>query len=121
MSDSTTTVAELRELLARFVADREWERFHDPKNLAIAISVEAAELMEHVQWVRSDQLATLLEDADKKAEIRDELADVACYVLAMANVLNLDLADAVRAKMTKNAAKYPADQYRGWYEKPRDR
>ncbi len=121
MSDSSTTVAELRALLARFVADREWERFHDPKNLAIAISVEAAELMEHFQWVRSNQLAAVLENADKKAEIRDELADVACYVLAMANVLNFDLSDAIHAKMQKNAAKYPADEYRGWYEKPRDR
>jgi NTP pyrophosphatase (non-canonical NTP hydrolase) len=120
VSDDQTTVAQLRELLRVFVAEREWHRFHDPKNLAMSIAIEAGELMEHFQWVRSEALDDALRDPRRQAEIREELADVLAYVLALSNALDLDLADALRDKMRKNAAKYPAAEYRGWYEKPRD-
>ncbi len=118
-SDQSTTVGELRSLVERFVAERQWSVFHDPKNLSMSIAIEAAELMEHFQWVRSEDLAALINDAKLKSEIRDELADVLCYCLALSNVLGLELSDAVRDKMIKNAAKYPAEQYRGVYSKPR--
>ncbi len=119
MSDHDTHVSALRDLVAQFVAEREWSQFHDPKNLSMSIAIEAAELMEHFQWVRSDRLQDALADPSAREEIRDELADVACYLLALTNALDMDLSDAVRQKMEKNAAKYPAREFRGRYEKPR--
>ncbi len=120
MSDQTTTVAELRQWIADFVAEREWEVYHDPKNLSMSIAIEAAELMEHFQWLRSEELAGLARDEKLRAEITDELADVLAFSIAMANVLGIDLSAALRQKIVKNAAKYPADQFRGRYHKPRE-
>ncbi len=121
MDDASTTVAQLRELLRRFVAEREWQVYHDPKNLSMSIAIEAAELMEHFQWLRSDELDALRANAAAMAEIREELADVTAYVLALTNVLGLDLASAVEDKMRKNAEKYPAEEFRGKYYKPEER
>ncbi len=118
MSDETMTIAQLRRMLADFVAEREWEKYHDPKNLSMAIAIETAELMEHFQWVRNEELPELLRDEGRRAEIADEVADIACFLLALANALDLDLSDAVRDKMKRNAAKYPADVFRGRYYKP---
>lgn len=118
LADSHTTVAALRDLVARFVAERDWQRFHDPKNLSMAIAIEAAELMEHFQWARSEELAAVLEDERTLVEIRDEIADIACFVLALSNALQLDLSAAVEQKVHKNAAKYPVESFRGVYFKP---
>jgi NTP pyrophosphatase (non-canonical NTP hydrolase) len=118
MSDASTTVAELRELVAGFVAERAWGGYHDPKNLSMSIAIEAAELMEHFQWLRTDELGGVAGNAGRKAEIADELADVTCYVLSLANALGIDLSAAVQAKVRKNAAKYPAEQFRGRYVRP---
>ncbi len=115
MSDSQTTVAELRELIERFVDARDWAQFHSPKNLSMSLAIEAAELMEHFQWISMDQSREVSDQPDKLAEVADELADVLCYTLAMANQLGLDVSTAVRNKMHKNEKKYPADQYRGRY------
>ena len=113
MNDNDTTIGELRERVAGFISERDWEQFHDPKNLAMSIAIEAAELMEHFQWERSAQLPTLLEDPGKRQEIEEELADVACYCLSLANNLEIDLAGAIEKKILKNAKKYPAGKYRG--------
>jgi dCTP diphosphatase len=118
MADDTTTVGELRRLLAGFVSEREWEKYHDPKNLSMAIAIETAELMEHFQWVRNEELPDLLADGKRRAEIAEEVADITCFVLALSNALELDLSSAVRRKLTKNAAKYPAETFRGRYFKP---
>lgn len=118
MSDSSTTLAELRAAMQAFVAEREWEPYHDAKNLAGSVMIEAAELLEHFQWVRSEELEALLTEPGRRQEITDELADVMCYLLALANVLEIDISDAVRGKLIKNAKKYPADQFRGQYYKP---
>lgn len=118
MLDENTTVSALREVVAEFVCEREWECYHDPKNLSMAIAIEAGELMEHFQWVRNDELEALMTAERSRAEIADEVADVTCYVLALANVLKLDLSSAVRNKMKKNALKYPSDEFRGRYFKP---
>lgn len=115
MPDSTTTVAELRELMAAFVAERDWRQFHTPKNLAMSLAIEAAEFMEHFQWLTPEQSRALADQPDRRAAAGEELADVVCYVLALANELGLDLSDAIRDKMVKNAAKYPAEQFRGRY------
>jgi dCTP diphosphatase len=119
-SDRVTTLGELRRLMAEFVAERDWQPFHDPKNLAMSIAIEAAELMEHFQWVSSAALADRLAEPGRREAIADEVADVLCFVLSLANALDLDLAAAVAAKMRKNAAKYPAAEFRGRYERPRD-
>jgi NTP pyrophosphatase (non-canonical NTP hydrolase) len=115
MPDTTTTVAVLREAMGCFVAERDWERFHSPKNLSMGAAVEAAELMEHFLWIDNDASREVVRDATKMGEIADEIADVACYLLALSNTLNIDLSEAVLAKLAKNAQKYPAEQYRGRY------
>lgn len=112
-NDTDTTVAELRSLVARFVAERDWEQFHDPKNLAMSIAIEAAELMEHFQWIRSDQLDAVTHDARSMALVREELADILAFAIAFANTLGIDIARAMADKMQKNAEKYPAERFRG--------
>lgn len=120
MNDQTTTVAECRALVREFVDERDWRQFHTPKNLAMALAIEAAELMEHFQWIDGETSRAVADDADKLAAVADELADVMCYAMAMANELDIDVAAAMAAKMAKNRAKYPADEYRGRYG-PEDR
>ncbi len=110
MSDDRTTLAELRADIRRFVDERDWSQFHTPKNLSMSIAIEAAELMEHFQWLDSSGTRP---GGDELARIREELADVMCYALSFANALEIDVAAAVRDKLIKNAAKYPADRYRG--------
>lgn len=118
MPDDTVTIRELRAAVADFVAQRQWQRYHDPKNLSMSIAIESAELMEHFQWLRSDELAAQLAEPGRRDAVRDELADITCYVLALANVLEFDLATAVTDKLRKNAAKYPVEQFRGHYHRP---
>jgi NTP pyrophosphatase (non-canonical NTP hydrolase) len=121
VSDSTTTLAGLRDLVRRFVEEREWRQFHSPKNLSMSLAIEAAELMEHFQWIDSAESRRIGDDSTKLAEVRDEIADCLCYLLALANELNVDLSSAVRDKMVKNAAKYPAGLSRGRYDPPTER
>jgi NTP pyrophosphatase (non-canonical NTP hydrolase) len=115
MSDQSTTVASLRDAMRRFVAERNWEQFHSPKNLSMGAAVEAAELMEHFLWMDNDASRQVAGDPVKMEQIGDELADVACYLLALANTLGIDLSAAVLGKLAKNALKYPAEKYRGKY------
>jgi dCTP diphosphatase len=119
VSDQQTTVSELREAVRQFVEQREWRQFHSPKNLSMSLAIEAAELMEHFQWLSTEASRQLADQPDARREVGEELADVVCYALALANELDLDLSDAVRAKMLKNQAKYPADEFRGRFG-PRD-
>jgi NTP pyrophosphatase (non-canonical NTP hydrolase) len=121
MPDQTTTMAELRAILAEFVAERDWQVYHDAKNLAMSIAIEAAELMEHFQWARNEELPALLNSAERRAAITEELADVTCYVLSLANALDIDLSSAVAAKVARNARKYPVAEFRGRYFKPEER
>jgi NTP pyrophosphatase (non-canonical NTP hydrolase) len=116
-SDANTTVAELRRLVADFVAERDWSQFHSPKNVSMALAIEAAELMEHFQWLTTEASRKLADDPQKLAEVGEELADVVGYSFALANELGLDLSSAIRAKMIKNAQKYPAQEFRGRYRR----
>lgn len=118
-SDSDTTVAELRKLIADFVAERDWSQFHAPKNVSMALAIEAAELMEHFQWMTTEDSRELPNDPQKLAEVGEELADVIGYSFALANELGIDVSSAIRAKMVKNVEKYPAEKYRGRYERPK--
>lgn len=104
LSDRSCTVEELKQVLRDFVSERHWQRFHTAKNLSLSISIEAAELMEHFQWLTEKEVQAAAYD---RSEVTDELADVACYVLAMANTLDIDLTEAIHRKMIKNRHKYP--------------
>lgn len=101
----------LRERLRGFVRERDWEQFHSPKNLAMAMIVEAAELVEHFQWLTEQQSREV--SAEKREQVAQEIADTFIYLLRMADVLGIDLIDAAHAKMDLNARKYPADKVRG--------
>ena len=114
-TDATTTVAELRKIIADFVAERDWSQFHSPKNVSMALAIEAAELMEHFQWLTTEASRQLVDDPEKLAAVGEEIADVVGYSFALANELGIDLSSAIRAKMVKNRQKYPADRFRGRY------
>src|SRR5262245_8225751 len=103
--DQSTSISDLRKLIADFVSARDWNQFHSPKNLSMSLAIEAAELMEHFQWLTIDQSRTITGQPEKRDEVADELADVLCYALALANELAIDVSDAVRRKMTKNEQK----------------
>ena len=113
------TVAQLRAAMAQFVAERDWDKFHSPKNLSMGLSVEAAELMEHFLWIDNAESRTVGQDPVRRQEVADEMADIACYLLALANTLQIDLSDSIANKLVKNARKYPIEQYRGRF-KPED-
>ena len=113
MNDADTTIETLRQAMRVFVAEREWEKYHTPKNLAMSLAIEAAELMEHFQWLDTDESHAVAASPDVKAEVADELADVLCYALSLANVLQIDVSNAVLGKLQKNALKYPAERFRG--------
>ncbi|MBY0522367.1 MAG: nucleotide pyrophosphohydrolase [Gemmataceae bacterium] len=113
MPDTTTTLQELKEAVRRFAAEREWEPFHSPKNLSMGMACEAAELMEHFLWIDADASRQVVNDPKKLGEIADEMADVACYLLNLSLTLGVDLSEAIKAKIVKNALKYPAEKYRG--------
>jgi dCTP diphosphatase len=120
MPDSHTTIRELKQLVNDFVDRRDWHQFHSPKNLSMAMAIEAAELMEHFQWLSPERSRAVADEPQRLAVVGEELADVLCYVLAMANELRLDLSTAIHRKMAKNEQKYPAEQYRGRFG-PEDR
>jgi len=111
MSDSQTTLQELKDRMARFVSERDWEQFHTPKNLSMSIAIEAAELMEHFQWMTVEESKNL--DAGALSDIGEELADIVIYSLSLSNYLGLDLSRTVLAKMDKNIRKYPKEKVRG--------
>ena len=115
MNDEQTTVSQLRQIVDQFVAERDWHQFHTPKNLVMSLAVEAAELMEHFQWLTPEQAWQVAEQPEKKAEVGEEISDVFCYLLALANELKLDMSAALEAKMAKNVVKYPARRYRGLF------
>lgn len=105
------TLEPLTQALRRFASERDWDQFHSPKNLAAALTVEAAELLEHFQWLTEEQSRNLA--ADKRAEVRQEMADVLLYLLQIADKLQIDLIAAAHDKLMLNALKYPVAQARG--------
>ncbi len=113
LTDSATSVAELRQRVLAFARERDWEQFHTPKNLSMALAAEAAELMEHFLWVSPEASRAVADDPQKRARVAEELADVVIYALEFANATGLDLAAAIEAKLAANALKYPADKARG--------
>jgi NTP pyrophosphatase (non-canonical NTP hydrolase) len=112
-TDSSTTVAELKTRVLAFVRERDWEQFHSPKNLSMALAAEAGELMEHFLWATPEQSKAIAADPAKRQKIADELADVVVYALEFANATGLDLAASIEAKMVANGEKYPVEKAKG--------
>ena len=111
MTRSPASLDDLRDALRRFAAARDWEQFHTPKNLAMALSVEAAELLEHFQWLTAAQSSRL--DARRTRAVAEEIADVLLYLTRLADVLGIDAVAAARRKMRINARKYPVRRAKG--------
>lgn len=109
--DTQTSLHDLRQVVKQFVEERDWKQFHSPKNLSMALAIEAAELMEHFQWITPEASRNF--DDSAKAAAGEELADVLCYALAIANELNLDISTTLLKKMEKNREKYPVKEFRG--------
>jgi NTP pyrophosphatase (non-canonical NTP hydrolase) len=104
-------LSQLRDALREFAAERDWDKFHSPKNLASALSVEAAELLERFQWLTEDESRSL--PPAELARVRDEMADVLNYLVRLADKLDVNLLDAAREKIKLNAVKYPVEKARG--------
>lgn len=113
--DRDTTLWQLRQEMAYFVAQRDWEQFHDPKNLAMSIAIEAAELMEHFQWLTSQQARDVLNDPEQMGQVADELSDIVSFALSFANRCGIDITQALRKKMDANRRKYPVEKFKGKY------
>ena len=109
---SITTIAEAQSLVQSFVHERDWEVFHRPRSLAIAIAVEAAELLDELKWIADDEIEEPL-PADLANRLRDELADVTILCLAFFNRLEQDAGEAIVQKVADNAEKYPVELFKG--------
>ena len=117
LTDSTTTVAELKSRVLAFARERDWEQFHAPKNLSMALAAEAAELMEHFLWSDPAKSRAIAVEPARRAKIAEELADVVIYALEFANATGLDVASVIEAKMAANAKKYPVEKAKGRSDK----
>jgi len=117
MRDDQATMNALKEKILAFVREREWEQFHNPKNLSMALAAEAAELMEHFLWVGPEESGARAAEPARREEIGEELADIIIYALEFANVTGIDVAAAIEDKMAKNAVKYPVEKSRGRADK----
>ena len=117
-TDALTTVGELRQAVAAFVNARDWQPFHTAKNLSMSIAIEAAELMEHFQWLTPDEVLAALGKPAERAAVAGELADIVIYCLSLSNALGLDISTAVLGKLHTNEDRYPAGEFRGRFRRP---
>lgn len=106
----TTTIAEIQERVRRFLERRGWQAYHSPKNLAMSIAIEAAELMELLQWVPSEDSDAAAAEAQRRQRLREELADVLIYCFSLGHRLGMDLAAAIDEKIVANGRKYPVQR-----------
>ena len=118
-TDDQTTLGALRQAVAAFVDARDWRPFHSPKNLTMSIAIEAAELMERFQWLTTDEATAAVAQPTERAAVTEELADVIIYCLSLSNALDLDISSAVISKLQANEHRYPADQFRGQFRRPK--
>lgn len=117
MSASEHDFDRLVEAVRRFRDDRDWARFHNPKDLAVSIAIEAAELLEHFQWKDPDEVRATLGNPDALRAVSDEMADVLILLVSCADTVGVDLVEAAFLKLEENAAKYPVDKARGRADK----
>ena len=111
--DNKTSTAQLKHLVKRFCEARDWDQFHGPKELAIGIITEAAELLEHFRFMSDAQMQKLLSDSVKRKEIQSELADILFFLLRFSQRFDIDLSNSLKAKLKQNAKKYPIARARG--------
>lgn len=111
------TLPFLQQALAQFAVEREWEQFHTPKNLAMALAGESGELLEIFQWLTPDESARVMQDDERAVQVREEMADVLAYLLRLADVLDVDLEEALTEKIEKNRRRYPVHLARGRADK----
>ena len=113
MADNSVTLDDLKQLVTEFRDLRDWKQFHNPKDLASAISIESAELLENFLWKDQAEVDAVVSDSVKMEKIRDELADILIFCLSLAESTGIDLSTAIQEKLEKNAAKYPVEKARG--------
>lgn len=111
--DAATTLDELKRQVKAFADARAWEPYHNPKNLSMALSCEVAEIVEHFLWVDGEESRRVVDDPKKREAVADELADCLALLLNLSLATGIDLSEALKAKLVKNEAKYPAEKYRG--------
>jgi NTP pyrophosphatase (non-canonical NTP hydrolase) len=117
MLDQKVTVSELKEKVDRFISEREWNKYHKPKDLSISIVLESSELLEHFQWLTDDEIETMLKDSQKLQQIESELADIVIYCLSLSNTLHADLSNVVLRKLEEDEKKYSSEKVKGSYRK----
>ncbi len=113
MTQDVLDINELKEKIQNFAIERDWEQFHTPKNLAMALNVEASELLEIFQWLTPEQSQKLVEDPKKMKDIQDEIADIVVYAIRISSILDINIKTAITEKMKQNAQKYPVDKAKG--------
>ena len=111
VADEETLVMDLKKSVSDFVQRRDWERFHNPKDLAISLSIECGELLELFQWKGLEDVD--IEDEEIARKLKEELADIVIYAISLANATSIDISEAVLEKISKNETKYPADEWKG--------
>ncbi len=111
--DEQTTIGQLRAAVRQFVSAREWEVYHTPKNLAMSIAIEAAEIMEHFQWRTPEASSAIVQEEAWRADVADELADVLIYCLSFANACEIDISAAIQKKLARNEGRFPKNHVLG--------
>lgn len=117
LSDAVTPLAQIKTRVLEFARERDWEQFHSPKNLSMALAAEAGELMEHFLWCSAEESRGRAQEEKLRRKIEEELADVVIYALEFANMTGIDMSAAIEAKMAANAAKYPVEKAKGRADK----
>lgn len=120
MNDHETRLQEIKDKVLAFAKERDWEQFHSPKNLSMAIAAEAAELMEHFLWQSADQSREDVDGEKLRAKVEEELADIFIFAIEFANVTGIDISAIIEAKMKRNAEKYPVEKAKGRSDKYTD-
>ena len=115
MDDKNTTIMDLKNFVEDFVQERDWSQFHNAKNLSMALTIVAGELMDIFKWNTPEECESMMSEKNTRQEATDELADIMIYAIAFANRNNINISNAIDQKMIKNKIKYPTDKYRGHF------
>jgi dCTP diphosphatase len=113
MSEETLDLKRVKLALRSFADKRDWGKFHNPKNLVMALSVESSELVEIFQWLNEGESKTITDSNEKMEQVKDEIADILMYTIRLADVLNFDISESIKSKMEKNEIKYPVEMAKG--------
>ena len=115
MNDRSTTITELKKIVEDFVNERDWSQFHNPKNLSMALAIEAGELMDIFKWNTTQECEGMMSEKNTWQDVTDELADIMIYALAFSNRNNINISSAIEKKMIKNRKKYPTEKFKGHF------